>query len=187
MQYPNRAPDQPLTKENGSAPDHVRYKPESGFIELDISLDTKKNIDRVESVRWGESVRKTKSFGQKSYGIAGGFERNMPRTANRAGASSGDALPASQFVVEDDNFDDYVNNFEDANENGTSKFMAHLDDRYLDQSLFNQRFLERSVANVPNGPGPSNIPGLSPSKLRLHGLVKSSGCEYFAVVGPQPV
>jgi DNA-directed RNA polymerase-3 subunit RPC5 len=119
LQYLNRPPDQPFTKATHSAPTEVRVKKESGFIEVDVPVDIHQNYNRPAGVRWGESMRKTKGFGQKAFGIASGFERTMPRTANRAGAGAGEGGPAAPNATEDDdNLEEYIANFEDANEKG---------------------------------------------------------------------
>ncbi|KAH7398341.1 DNA-directed RNA polymerase III subunit Rpc5 [Pyrenochaeta sp. MPI-SDFR-AT-0127] len=117
LQYLNRPPDQPFTKATESQPSELRIKKESGFIEVDVPIDISQNYNRPAGVRWGESMRKTKGFGQKAFGIASGFERTMPRSTNRPGASDG--APAAPIATEDDdNFEEYVTHFEDANEKG---------------------------------------------------------------------
>ncbi|KAJ4397942.1 hypothetical protein N0V91_010578 [Didymella pomorum] len=117
LQYLNRPPDQPFTKATGSQPAELRMKKESGFIEVDVPINIRQNYNRVNGVRWGEAMRKTKGFGQKAFGIASGFERTMPRTGNRPGAEGGTAAPVVT-AEDDDNFEEYVTHFEDANEKG---------------------------------------------------------------------
>ncbi|KAF2129502.1 hypothetical protein P153DRAFT_366892 [Dothidotthia symphoricarpi CBS 119687] len=117
LQYLNRPPDHPFTKATNSQPSELRVKKESGFIEVDVPINIRQNYNRPAGVRWGEAMRKTKGFGQKAFGIASGFERTMPRTANRPGV--GEGAPAAPIATEDDdNFDEYVTRFEDANEKG---------------------------------------------------------------------
>jgi DNA-directed RNA polymerase-3 subunit RPC5 len=117
LQYLNRPPDQPFTKATRSEPTALRIKKDSGFVEVDIPIDIHQNYNRPAGVRWGESMRKTKGFGQRAFGIASGFERTMPRASNRPGA--GEGAPAAPTAVEDDdNFEEYVTHFEDANEKG---------------------------------------------------------------------
>ncbi|KAF2873367.1 Sin-like protein conserved region-domain-containing protein [Massariosphaeria phaeospora] len=118
MQYMNRGPDQPFTKATGSKPEEVRIKESSGFIEIDAPLNIRQNYNRQKGVEWGEAIRKTKGFGQKAYGIAAGFERAMPRLTNRPGASGGVPAAPVNAAADDDNHDEYVANFEDANEKG---------------------------------------------------------------------
>jgi DNA-directed RNA polymerase-3 subunit RPC5 len=118
LQYLNRPPDQPFTKAADSQPSELRIKENAGFIEVDVPINLRRNYNRVAGVRWGEAMRKTKGFGQKAFGIASGFERTMPRSTNRAGAG-GEGAPAAPVAAEDDdNFQDYVDHFEDANEKG---------------------------------------------------------------------
>jgi DNA-directed RNA polymerase-3 subunit RPC5 len=117
LQYLNRPPDQPFTKATQSQPTELRVKKESGFVEVDIPIDIHQNYNRPAGVRWGESMRKTKGFGQRAFGIASGFERTMPRSNNRSGAGEG-APAAPTALEEDDNLEEYVTHFEDANEKG---------------------------------------------------------------------
>ncbi|CAN9222434.1 unnamed protein product [Alternaria alternata] len=118
LQYLNRPPDQPFTKATESQPSELRIKKDSGFVEVDVPINIHRNYNRVAGVRWGETMRKTKGFGQKAFGIASGFERTMPRSTNRPGAA-GEGAPAAPIATEDDdNFEEYVTHFEDANEKG---------------------------------------------------------------------
>jgi DNA-directed RNA polymerase-3 subunit RPC5 len=83
-------------------------------VEVDIPINIRQNYNKPQGVRWGEALRKTKGFGQKAYGTAAGFERVMPRLSTRPGADA----PAMNTVDNDDNIDEYITNFEDANEKG---------------------------------------------------------------------
>lgn len=116
LQYINRPPDQPFTKATQSQPFEIRIKPQSGFMEVDVPINIRQNYNKPQGVRWGEALRKTKGFGQKAYGTAAGFERVMPRLSTRPGAAA-DA-PAAAAIDNDDNIDEYITNFEDANEKG---------------------------------------------------------------------
>lgn len=118
LQYLNRPPDQPFTKATDSQPSELRIKKDSGFIEVDVPINIHRNYNRIAGVRWGESMRKTKGFGQKAFGIASGFERTMPRSANRPGAAGEGAPAAPVTAIDDDNIEEYVTHFEDANEKG---------------------------------------------------------------------
>ena len=116
LQYLNRRPNQPFVKSEGAVPSEVRLKEQSGFIEVDVQLPMQANYNRQQGVRWGEAMRKTKQLGQKAYGIASGFERAMPRQSRPGPAHDGHQ---QQPALDDDaNFDEYVANFEDANEKG---------------------------------------------------------------------
>jgi DNA-directed RNA polymerase-3 subunit RPC5 len=87
-------------------------------------------------------MRKTKGFGQKAFGIASGFERTMPRASNRAGG--GEGTPAAPIAPEDDdNIEEYVNHFEDANEKG---------------HVLNKQTFGGQITN-DNGKGPSYMLG----------------------------
>ncbi|KAF2708766.1 hypothetical protein K504DRAFT_482274 [Pleomassaria siparia CBS 279.74] len=116
LQYINRPPDLPFTKATQSQPSEIRIKPQSGFLEVDVPINIRSNYNKPQGVRWGEALRKTKGFGQKAYGTAAGFERVMPRMSTRPGAAGGEAPAAA--AIDDDNIDEYITNFEDANEKG---------------------------------------------------------------------
>ncbi|RMZ72712.1 dna-directed rna polymerase iii complex subunit rpc37 [Pyrenophora seminiperda CCB06] len=118
LQYINRPPDKKLTKAFGSKPSELRVKKESGFIEVDVPLDIHENFSRAAGVQYGEAMRKTKGFGQKAFGIASGFERTMPRSTNRPAAAGQEAPAVPVAPMDDDNLEEYVANFEDANEKG---------------------------------------------------------------------
>lgn len=115
LQYLNRRPNQPFVKSDGAVPSEVRVKEQTGFIEVDVALPMQSNYNRQQGVRWGEAMRKTKQLGQKAYGIASGFERAMPRATRPGAPQDGPPPPA---LDDDHNFDEYVANFEDANEKG---------------------------------------------------------------------
>lgn len=121
LQFIGRAADQPFT--GASAPTSMRMKPKSGYIEVDVPMDVHQNYDRQKGVRFGEALRKTKGFGQTTYGPAAGFQHAMPRSTKRPGATSADdadaddAQPAASLAMDED-LDEYVTNFDDANEKG---------------------------------------------------------------------
>ncbi|KAH7088906.1 hypothetical protein FB567DRAFT_440680 [Paraphoma chrysanthemicola] len=159
LQYLNRPPDQPFTKATESQPTALRIKKDSGFVEVDVPIDIHNNYNRPAGVRWGESMRKTKGFGQRAFGIASGFERTMPRNTNRPGAGEG-APTAPTAVEDDDNFEEYVTNFEDASEKG------HV----LNVQTFGGQILK------DDGKGPSYMLGTFRDEqlhlTRLNGLVQ---------------
>ena len=115
LQYLNRRPNQHFVKSEGAVPSEVRLKEQSGFIEVDVQLPMQSNYNRQQGVRWGEAMRKTKQLGQKAFGIASGFERVMPRQSRPGAPQDAQQQPA---LDDDSNFDEYVANFEDANEKG---------------------------------------------------------------------
>ncbi|KAH9881949.1 hypothetical protein J1614_001120 [Plenodomus biglobosus] len=115
FQYINRPPNQPLSQTADTKPSKLRIKKDSGFVEVDVPININTHYNRLTGVRWGEALRKTKGFGQQAYGIASGFERTMPRASNRPGA---DGAPPPPATVDEDNLEEYVTHFEDANEKG---------------------------------------------------------------------
>jgi len=118
LQYLNRGGENGgFRRENNSVPSQLRIKEQSGFVEVDVPMDIRKNYSRTAGVKWGEALRKTKGFGQKAYGISSGFERMMPRPA-RAGAAGANGTPAPVATEDDDNLEEWITHFEDANEKG---------------------------------------------------------------------
>lgn len=125
MSFIGMEKDKALTGSN--APTEIRLKPESGYVEVDIPLNIHNNYDRLKGIKFGEALRKTKGFGQTAYGAAAGFERAMPRSTKRPGAAAAEdadgeeeeeADQAPPPIVADENLDEYLNNFDDANEKG---------------------------------------------------------------------
>ncbi|KAF2473957.1 uncharacterized protein BDR25DRAFT_217298 [Lindgomyces ingoldianus] len=115
LQYMNRPPDLPFT--GSSRPSQLRAKLQSGFVEVDVPIDIGHNYNRLQGVKWGESMRKTKGYGQKAWGIASGFERvNVPRLPNQAASTATGAQ--STPIMDEDEIEEYVNNFQVANEKG---------------------------------------------------------------------
>jgi DNA-directed RNA polymerase-3 subunit RPC5 len=106
-----------------SCPTELRIKHNSGYFEVDMPLDIEKNYDRQKGVRYGEALRKTKNFGQDGYGPAAGFMKAMPKPTKRPGASDDDEHEPDEAappvpLIDDDNVDEWVHNFQDANEKG---------------------------------------------------------------------
>ncbi|KAF2682077.1 hypothetical protein K458DRAFT_488799, partial [Lentithecium fluviatile CBS 122367] len=158
LQYPDREKERPLTRATHSAPSQLRLKENSGFVEVDVPIDVRNFFNRPMGVKWGEALRKTKAFGQRAYGISSGFERAMPRPT-RSGAVA-DGTPAPGAIEDDDNFDEWVEHFEDANEKG------HV----LNTQTFGGQI------SRDDGKGPSYMLGTFRKNelhlTRLHGLVQ---------------
>lgn len=120
LQFLNRAPDQPFSQLTRCSPTEMRIKDSSGFIEVDVPVNVHQSFNKPMGVKWGEAIRKTKEQGQKAWGISGGFERVPPPRqlpSNRAGGTASAATPGPH-ANEDDDIDDYLRNFDDANEKG---------------------------------------------------------------------
>jgi DNA-directed RNA polymerase-3 subunit RPC5 len=122
LQFIGRPAEQHFT--GASAPTELRIKPKSGYIEADVPMNIHQNYDRQKGVKFGEALRKTREFGQTTYGPAAGFERAMPRSTKRPGATTADdgdaedAAPSNAIDNNDDNVEEYVKHFDDANEKG---------------------------------------------------------------------
>ncbi|KAK3679599.1 hypothetical protein LTR37_021377 [Vermiconidia calcicola] len=76
LQYPNRARDRPYNARTGVRPEQMRIKPKSGYLEVDMNLNTEHNFNKYRALKWGESMRTGKEVLQSenaTYGLAGGL------------------------------------------------------------------------------------------------------------------
>ena len=51
----------------------MRIKPQTGFIELDVPINTEIYYNRAKAKTWGEALDKAKIDGAHGYGLAAGF------------------------------------------------------------------------------------------------------------------
>ncbi|KAK4984630.1 hypothetical protein LTR50_006480 [Elasticomyces elasticus] len=73
LQYPNRGRAQPYNERNGARPVEMRIKPGTGFLEMDVSLNTNANFNKHQGLKWGKAVKKAKAQGIHSFGLAAGL------------------------------------------------------------------------------------------------------------------
>jgi DNA-directed RNA polymerase-3 subunit RPC5 len=127
LQYLNRAKEQPYNESHGMQPLELRVKQNSGFIEVDVPTNVHYNYNRLNGVRWGESLRKAKEEGQNAFGVTAGFERPHPRSnlarggAARGGASRGAPRARASETADDgpdEELEEFLNRFDDANDKG---------------------------------------------------------------------
>lgn len=85
LQYPNRKRDNPYNVRHGCAPDALRIKPKTGYLEVDLKLETGSNFNRAEGVKWGDAMQTAKEAHNKAgtFGLATGFSgpQGRPTTA----------------------------------------------------------------------------------------------------------
>ncbi|OCK77711.1 hypothetical protein K432DRAFT_427797 [Lepidopterella palustris CBS 459.81] len=118
LQYLNRSKDQPYNYRKQMQPMEMRIKENAGFIEVDVPLNVHYNYNRVKGVGWGEALRKAKDDNQTAFGVASGFERvNVTRGGGAAGRPGRSPANHGGLDMEDD-IDDYLRRFDDANEKG---------------------------------------------------------------------
>ena len=58
----------------------MRMKPYSGYLELDVNLNTEHNFNKYQGLKWGDAVRSVQDSQQegaaeRTYGMAGGLQR----------------------------------------------------------------------------------------------------------------
>lgn len=69
----------PYNTESRNTPLEMRLKPTTGFIEMDVPLNTQMYYDSAKADDWGEALAKSKSAGAKGHGIAVGFSHGSSR------------------------------------------------------------------------------------------------------------
>lgn len=85
----------------------MRIKPQAGFIELDIGMNTSANFNKFQGLVWGEAMRKSQAAGTSTFGAAAGFAANhAPKGRGRGGA---DAAPGESIDSNLARFNDSVN------------------------------------------------------------------------------
>lgn len=75
LQFPTRGREQPYTAMYGNQPGEMRIKPGSGFIEMDVPLNTQMFYDTEKATEWGEALAKSKQGGARGHGLAVGFSQ----------------------------------------------------------------------------------------------------------------
>lgn len=74
LQFPNRDGTQHYSQENDAQPFHLRIKPLSSMVEIDVPIDVWRNYDKEKGIKWGDAVKKSSlGKGQGSHGLPGGF------------------------------------------------------------------------------------------------------------------
>lgn len=51
----------------------MRIKPQAGFIEMDIAMNTSANFNKFQGLVWGDAMRKSQAAGNSTFGAAAGF------------------------------------------------------------------------------------------------------------------
>ncbi|CZT20746.1 uncharacterized protein RCC_06604 [Ramularia collo-cygni] len=88
LQYPNRPRNRPYSANYGAVPTDMRIKPHSGYMEVDVALNTQQNFNKYMGLKWGDATRAshelhnaTGTFGPAA-GLAGAKPRSMARGTN---------------------------------------------------------------------------------------------------------
>jgi DNA-directed RNA polymerase III subunit RPC5 len=67
--------------------EHIRIKPHSGYLEMDVPLNTRRNFNKYQALKWGDAVRTAREQRQQdqppTYGMAAGLAAGLPRGARR--------------------------------------------------------------------------------------------------------
>lgn len=78
LQYPIRDRRQPYNERNGARPLEMRIKPQAGFIEMDIGMNTSANFNKYQGLLWGDAMKKSQAAGTTTFGAAAGFAVSAP-------------------------------------------------------------------------------------------------------------
>jgi len=110
LQYPIRNREQPYNERNGARPMEMRIKPEAGFVEMDIGMNTSANFNKYQGLVWGEAMRKAQAGGNSTFGAAAGFAPGTSTKGGRGNAQrGGDNLPEQSIDANLARFNDAVN------------------------------------------------------------------------------
>jgi len=76
LQYPNRVRERPYNARMGANPEGMRIKPEAGYLETDVRLNTSLNFNKYQGLKWGDALHTAREVQNSSgtYGAAAGFQ-----------------------------------------------------------------------------------------------------------------
>jgi len=83
VQYPNRVRERPYNIRSGAAPEGMRIKPESGYLETDVRLNTGYNFNKYQGLKWGDALSTARELQNETstFGAAAGFQGARARRA----------------------------------------------------------------------------------------------------------
>lgn len=86
LQYPNRPRNRPYAAKFGATPEEMRIKPKTGYLEVDINLNTEHNFNKYMGLKWGDAARMSKEVHNSTgtYGPAAGLAPGKVRSMNSA-------------------------------------------------------------------------------------------------------
>lgn len=73
FQYIDRPQELPYNASRGQKPTVLRMKPETGLVEVEVPINTRKGYDTSKGLQYGEALKKSRSARENSFGLAGGF------------------------------------------------------------------------------------------------------------------
>lgn len=81
LQYPNRPRTRPYNSTFGATPREMRIKPNAGYMEVDVKLNTEHNFNKFMGLKWGDATRASKELHNATgtYGPASGLSAAKPR------------------------------------------------------------------------------------------------------------
>lgn len=88
LQYPNRPRNRPYSEKFGAVPVDMRIKPHSGYMEVDVALNTEQNFNKYMGLKWGDATRASHELHNSTgtFGPAAGLAAAKPRSMVRGAA-----------------------------------------------------------------------------------------------------
>lgn len=85
LQYPNRPRNRPYSTTYGATPTDMRIKPHSGYMEVDVALNTQQNFNKYMGLKWGDATRASHELHNATgtFGPAAGLAAAKPRSMVR--------------------------------------------------------------------------------------------------------
>lgn len=85
LQYPNRPRNRPYSAHYGATPTDMRLKPHSGYMEVDVALNTQQNFNKYMGLKWGDATRASHELHNATgtFGPAAGLAAAKPRSMVR--------------------------------------------------------------------------------------------------------
>lgn len=73
LQYVNRDRNKGYNARSAACPTEVRIKPESGYLEVDVDMNTNRNFNKYKGLQWGDAMGNARNIGSATFGPASGL------------------------------------------------------------------------------------------------------------------
>lgn len=104
LQYPNRPRGRPYNSHYGATPENMRIKPRSGFMEVDVKLNTQHNFNKYMGLKWGDAAKASRELHNVTgtFGAASGLSGPKPRGLQRAATGALKDAATRELDLEND-------------------------------------------------------------------------------------
>lgn len=100
LQYPIRDKSQPYNQRRRECPTEVRIKPESGFMEVDVDINTESYYNKAAGLHWGAAMQKANAHGMATFGAAAGFGPGLAKSRGPVEAPAVNK-PQMEYTIDD--------------------------------------------------------------------------------------